>query len=121
MKQNIMLGNRELGELYLSVLSHTWEEQPQPHKDRMKTDKKLYIEVLPADIKALAMFYSNVVDGDRVAGLESKMNMYFDIVMVKGVDSNPLSKWEYKARYPEFDNFHTSDLPKDAVYVVQVN
>ena len=117
--QNILLGNRQIGEQLIQVISHTWEEYPTTKNGRERTDKTLYIEVDKENFNLLAMFYRNITLGDNAEGLASKVSMYYDLMLVKSLGET-LTKKEFQGRYSEFDEFIYDSVPEYYTYVVAI-
>lgn len=117
--QNIMLGNKELGSVNISVLSHSWGEYPKLSKDRLKSDAPIYIEVDKDNFNVLSEFYREVVQGDMTEGIASKQSMYWELIYVKD-GGKLISKFEFKTLYPFFEDFITSEIEEEYTYIISI-
>lgn len=118
--QKILLGNREIGECEIKARGVNWEEIPTLQKDRYRADKSLFLDLDKDNFNLLSSFYRDVVLGDNAEGLSSKVSTYYSIILVMQ-DGNLYSSFEFKNDYPDFDNYHTSDMPDDITYLVRIN
>ena len=117
--QNIKLGDLRTGEQLIKLISHTWEQYPLNYKDRLRTDKTLYVEVDKENFNLLAMFYRNQVLADMSEGLASKVSMYYDLILVKSLGET-ITKKEFQDRYSEFDEFIYDSVPEYYTYIVVI-
>ena len=119
-KQNITLGSRELGEVSIQAISHNWKEFPTRIKDKLKTDKSLYLKLDPENFNKFSEFYRDVVSGDNSEGISSKVSTYYKLMFVRD-NGKELTSLYFKSLYPEFDNYHLSDMPDNLTYIVEVH
>ena len=115
----IKLGNRDSGELEIKAISHQWEEYPQLKSDKLRTDKKLYLELDKENYNILAEYYRNTVIGDNAEGLASKINTYYELFAVKS-DNGMMNKKQWQDLYPDFDDFIDDNVSDNYSYIVVV-
>lgn len=115
----IKLGNRDSGELEIKAISHQWEEHPQLKSDKLRTDKKLYLELDKENYNLLAEYYRNMVIGDNAEGLASKISTYYELFAVKS-DSRMMSKCDFLKSYPDFDEYIDDNVDDTYSYIVVV-
>ena len=81
--QTIKLGNRDLGETEIQAISTTWETYPILKSDKLRTGKKLYVELDKENFNILAQYFALQVNGDLAEGLASKSSTYYEFFGIK--------------------------------------
>ena len=115
----IKLGNRDLGEVEIKAISHQWEEYPQLKSEKLRTDKKLYLELDKENFNTLAQYYALQVSGDIREGLATKANTYYELFAVKS-DNGMMNKKQWQDLYPNFDDFIDDEVDDNYSYIVVV-
>ena len=116
----IKLGNRDLGELDIQAISTTWEEYPTLKSDKLRTDKKLYLELDKDNFNLLMNFYGSVVNGDNAEGLVSKVSTYYKLMFVKHL-GEIISTEVFESRYGKIDEHINDNISEYYSYIVCVN
>ena len=115
----IKLGNRDLGEVEIKAISHQWEEYPQLKSEKLRTDKKLYLELDKENFNTLAQYYALQTTGDIREGLATKANTYYELFAVKS-DNGMMNKKQWQDLYPNFDDFIDDEVDDNYSYIVVV-
>jgi len=116
---NIKLGDLRSGEVEIKAISHQWEEYPQLKSEKLRTDKKLYIELDKVNFNILAEHYRNQVLGDNSEGLATKNSMYYDLFMVK-TPQGVMTKSQFIDLYPNFDEYLDDSIEDYYTYTVVI-
>jgi len=116
---NIKLGDLRSGEVEIKAISHQWEEYPQLKSEKLRTDKKLYIELDKVNFNILAEYYRNQVLGDNSEGLATKNSMYYDLFMVK-TPQGVMTKSQFIELYPNFDEYIDDSVEDYYTYTVVI-
>lgn len=115
----VKLGDIRNGEIEVKAITHQWEEYPTMVKDKLRTDKKLYLELDKDNYNLLAEYYRNMVIGDTAEGLASKISTYYELFAVKS-DSRMMSKYDFLKLYPDFDEYIDDTVDDNYSYIVIV-
>lgn len=115
----IKLGTRDSGEVEIKAISHQWQEYPTMVKDKLRSDKKLYLELDKENFNTLAQYYALQITGDLKEGLATKANTYYELFAVKS-DNGMMNKKQWQDLYPNFDDFIDDNVGENYSYIVVV-
>lgn len=115
----IKLGDLRSGEIEIKAITHQWQEYPTMIKDKLRTDKKLYLELDKENFNALAQYYALQAAGDIREGLATKSSTYYEIFAVKS-STRMMSKKEWLDLYPNFDDYIDDNVDESYSYIVVV-
>ena len=115
----VKLGDLRNGEIEIKAISHQWQEYPTMIKDKLRTDKKLYLELDKENFNTLAQYYALQVSGDIREGLATKANTYYELFAVKS-NNGMMNKKQWQDLYPNFDDFIDDNVSEAYSYIVVV-
>ena len=118
----IKLGDLRNGEIEIKAISLQWEEYPTLLKDKLRSDKKLYLKIDRDNMKNFVRFYDSVKEGDLIEGISSN-KQYWELLcveVVNGIFNERMSPKELDDLYFGW-NFFNDRLPSSTKFVVQVN
>ena len=115
----VKLGTRNISEIEIKALSVQWESYPIMVKDKLRTDKKLYLELDKENFNTLAQYYALQITGDLKEGLATKANTYYELFAVKS-SNGMMNKKQWQDLYPNFDDFIDDNVSENYSYIVVV-
>ena len=115
----IKLVTRDSGEIEVKAIALQWESYPTMIKDKLRTDKKLYLELDKENFNTLAQYYALQITGDLKEGLATKANTYYELFAVKS-DNGMMNKKQWQDLYPNFDDFIDDNVSENYSYIVVV-
>lgn len=118
----IKLGDLRNGEIEIKAISLQWEEYPTLLKDKLRSDKKIYLKIDRDNMKDFVRYYDSIKEGDLVEGILSNKQYWelLGIEVANGVFREKMSPKEVDELYFGWD-FFNDKLPSSTKFIVQVN
>jgi len=118
----IKLGDLRNGEIEIKAISLQWEEYPTLLKDKLRSDKKIYLKIDRDNMKNFVIYYDSLKEGDEIEGIASN-KPYWELLyveVVNGVFREIMSPKEANELYSGW-NFFNDKLPSSTKFIIQVN
>lgn len=77
----ILLGNRDLGQIEITAIAADWEKYPEMQCGKLRSMDTMYLILDTENLKELVSFYDVVVQGDQAEGKVSEKPYY----TIKGI------------------------------------